>query len=339
MGFVGFALVLLLLRIILILFNMKAKVNLNIRKTSRFSVSVIKGVRNALTMLIVCCCMNMMAQDGNKSIQIAVSPSAKLLFGKWILEYSKLNPSIKFVVSDKTRSENNYDIKVITSPLQKDELSKDQLIDKVAKQVYLPVINENNPFFRKELKKGLTSKELKIIFLKSGDELLDIEESKKEPTYTVYTRTPQTGTAKIISNFFGQPANQLKGVFIAGEEKHLISAISSDSTGITFSNLIYAYNLENKQVVKGIKILPVDLNGNGKIDKEEDFGNLASIALFLESTSEISVPTDYVSLISDLNNSRPEVKEFIEWIKVNGQKFNSEYGFLSVYNKDLSQKL
>ncbi|MGV8093331.1 MAG: hypothetical protein AB2L24_15835 [Mangrovibacterium sp.] len=194
----------------------------------------------------------------------------------------------------------------------------------------MPVTNEKNPSFSKEFKKGIGQKGLKAIFLKADLEEGLGEEKAKEPEYTVYTKTPQSHAAKLISNYLGKPAEDLQGVYVTGDDKYLITSVLEDTTGVTYNNLGLIYDLKKRTPIDGIKILPIDLNNNGRLDKEEQiYENLDLVLAFLENSKKASVPTDYVSFVTDTELSNPEIADFINWVKESGQEYNHQYGFLS----------
>ena len=51
----------------------------------------------------------------------------------------------------------------------------------------------------------------------------------------------------------------------------LAQAVKKDVTGIGYNNLAYLYDLKTRKQVAGVHALPIDVNGNGKIDADENF--------------------------------------------------------------------
>ena len=47
------------------------------------------------------------------------------------------------------------------------------------------------------------------------------------------------------------------------------SAVQKDKVGIGFNNIAYAYDQKTRRPYAGLAIIPLDVNGNGKIDPEE----------------------------------------------------------------------
>jgi hypothetical protein len=82
----------------------------------------------------------------------------------------------------------------------------------------------------------------------------------------------------------------------------------------------------------GITILPVDVNGNGKISDDEKFyDDLTTVIQHLEEKSQkdiMNVPMEYLNFSVDDKGSSPEAISFLRWIIKNGEKDLNAFGFL-----------
>lgn len=269
------------------------------------------------------------AQVSKAVITINSSNLSNPLVERWISEYSKLNPSQSFKLVNGADANGKADIDIAFNSNEGGEGNKDKV--KIARLAILPIVNEKNLSFSKELKKGVKPEDLKQVFVKVDSESDESEKIKKnEPTYTVYTKTPQSDLAIAISNFLGKSAEDLNGVYVTGEDKYLITSVLEDTTGVTYNNLGLIYDLSKRTVISGIKVLPIDLNSNGKLDKEEQiYDNLDQVLAYLESSKKASVPIEYLSLTSNKNSSNLEIQNFVKWVTEYGQEFNHQYGFLN----------
>jgi phosphate transport system substrate-binding protein len=279
------------------------------------------------------------AQNAIQTITISGSKFANPLIGKWTEEYTKANPDIafKFVKSSDKSVHSDLNLTVNANTSEEGKLSENFV--NVGRLAILPVANVNNTLFPKQLKNGFKQDELKNLFLKAEFDL-DTEPTK-EPLYTVYTQTPQSATAQVLINHFGQFPSELNGVIVTGDDKYLIESILGDPTGVTYGNLSLIYDLNSREPLKGIKILPIDPDNSGRLKKEElVYDNLDQLITFLESSKNKSIPTDDISLSYDKNNNNPLVADFVNWVKISGQQFNHQYGFLRTNDKEsvLTQK-
>jgi phosphate transport system substrate-binding protein len=307
------------------------KRKLNISGPSRYVGPVKKVSKGMLVIMAVMCFMQTSAQGKKQVITINGTSFTYPLIERWITEYSKIKPDLDFRLIRNQENSDQADLKVIAYTPEGKEAGDNKTLVKVGRYAVLPVTNEKNPSFSKEFKKGIGQKGLKAIFLKTDLEEGLGEEKTKEPEYTVYTKTPQSYVAKLISGYLGKPAEDLQGVYVTGDDKYLITSILEDTTGVTYNNLGLIYDLKKRTPIDGIKILPIDLNNNGRLDKEEQiYENLDLVLAFLENSKKAQVPTDYVSFVTDLKSSNPEVADFINWVRESGQEYNHQYGFLSV---------
>ena len=153
----------------------------------------------------------------------------------------------------------------------------------------------------------------------------------KEP-YTIYTRLQKAGAPIAFTKFFGFEQKDIGGKAIAGSDEHLLKAILRDSTGVSYLPLTLIYDHTTGKPVNGLTVLPVDLNGNGRISDDERFyGDLASVIERIENAGpkELkNLPVEFLHLSVDNKNATPEALEFLKWINQNGQEILHSFGYL-----------
>ena len=97
------------------------------------------------------------------------------------------------------------------------------------------------------------------------------------------------------------------------------------------------FDRKEKKPVEGLTILPVDLDGNGRINDEEKFyGFLENIINQLEETptKEINnIPIEYINLSVDKNSANPEAIKFLIWVIEHGETNLHEFGYLKPDSK------
>jgi phosphate transport system substrate-binding protein len=258
------------------------------------------------------------------------------LIEKWILEYKKVNPTARIKLLKK--GENNTDsanISIVSHKLEETKLKQNDSYVQVAEYALLPIANEANPLVKTVVKKGIEEKQLKDIFFKtSHDELLSSEElakKKEKNPYTVYTRATSSCASISFADHFVTKWENINGKGISGDDKHLLQAVLKDTNSISYNNLGYIYDLNTRLPVKGIVILPIDINQNGKLDKEEQiYGTLDQVITYLENNpDEKRIPTAYVNFIFDKSITNETLQLFLNWVLTDGQKYNHELGFFN----------
>lgn len=270
--------------------------------------------------------LSLQAQKTNQTITISGAQFADPLIKKWTSEYAKVNSGVTFKFVKNASQNEVADLKVEVNKSGKKVTGEIENQVNVGRLAVLPVANAHNTLVSKELKNGIRQEELKKIFLQPD---LGDEPTEEAFLYTVYTQTPQSVTANVLSDHFGKPASELIGVTVTGDDKYLIESVLNDSTAVTYSNLGLIYDLTNRAPLAGLKILPIDLDNNGRLKKEElIYGNLDQVIIFLESNKNNTIPIDDFSFSYNSKNNNPVVAGFVNWVTISGQQFNHQFGFL-----------
>jgi len=138
----------------------------------------------------------------------------------------------------------------------------------------VPTISEGNPVLEDLLRTGAT-REVFVGIWVTGDvkSWSDVVGRGGRQPIQVYTRSDACGAAETWAKYLGKKQDDLLGVGVYGDPG-VAEAIKRDALGIGFNNINYAYDPATKGPVAGIRVLPIDLNGNGRIDSgAELFGN------------------------------------------------------------------
>jgi phosphate transport system substrate-binding protein len=92
------------------------------------------------------------------------------------------------------------------------------------------------------------------------------------------------------------------------------------------------YDQQTRKAIDGLTVLPVDLNGNGRINDEEKFySNVDQVIERLEkkAVADIkNVPIEYFHLSVDKQTVSQEAIDFLKWVSQNGKSDLHDYGFL-----------
>jgi phosphate transport system substrate-binding protein len=140
----------------------------------------------------------------------------------------------------------------------------------------------------------------------------------------------KAGVPMIFSKHFGYEQKDIKGTGIAGADTHLIKALLRDSIGVTYLPSPMIYN-ESGKPTDGLAVIPVDLNGNGKVSDDEKFvDQFDKVVSRLETADQNqfkNIPSDYLHLSVDKQNASAEAIAFLKWVNENGQKALHQFGF------------
>ncbi|HEX6893227.1 MAG TPA: hypothetical protein VF141_21100 [Chryseolinea sp.] len=253
------------------------------------------------------------------------------LVQKWIDDYNKENPDVQIIIESRGSSDPaKYDI--LIEAYDKDiELLKSREYVYIARYAVLPVANAKSDFAKTYAGKGLNRDLINQLYF--HDLFADKEKQQEiKSPFTIYTRLQKAGVPVTFAKYFGHEHKDIVGKSIAGSDEHLLKALLRDSTGVSYLPLTLAYNHASKKPVDGLAVLPVDLNGNGKVNDEEKFySDLNTVILQLEDKpiKEINnIPVEYIHMSVDRINGSPEAISFLRWIIHNGQDTLHEFGYL-----------
>jgi phosphate transport system substrate-binding protein len=92
--------------------------------------------------------------------------------------------------------------------------------------------------------------------------------------------------------------------------------------------------------VAGVHALPIDINGNGKIDPDENF--YSTIDDLTAAIADGKYPSPPARNLGFLFKGKPKKKELVEFLKyvlTTGQKFVDENGYIALSKTKLQEEL
>ena len=274
-----------------------------------------------------------------QSGQISISGAFALypMVVKWADEYKKINPRVRFDISAGGAGKGISDalngmveIGMVSREIYPEELKKGAFPIAVTKDAVVAVVNELNPSINEIMTKGLKKDAGNNIWI-TGKYTTWAQAFgvKSASPLHIYTRSDACGAAEMWAKFFGKKQEDLLGVGVFGDPG-LAQAVKRDPLGIGYNNIGYAYDATTKKLIKGLKVVPVDLNNNGKIDSDENFyDSMNDIIGAIASGKYPSPPARELYFVMKGNPKNNKVlTEFIRWVLSDGQKFVNEAGYI-----------
>lgn len=265
---------------------------------------------------------------------------------KWAEEYNKINPKIRLDVSAGGAGKgvadalsNLVDIGMVSRDLKPEEVKQGAVFIPVVKDAVFPTINADNPDLKKIMEKGIKKQQFIDLWIK-GKQLSwgDITGSSRKDMVQVYTRSDSCGAAETWANYLGgKNQEDLKGVAVYGDPG-LADAVKKDINGIGYNNLNYAFDSKTALPVKGLMIIPIDINENGKIEPREQIDTKQK-AMNAVATGVYPSPPARALYIVTKGHFRNEAKAFLEWVLTEGQKFVEEAGYIKLSEKQIKEAI
>ena len=271
-------------------------------------------------------------RTGQKIVIVTGARFSYKLVQKWIDEYYKIDAETQIIIESRgSQDPAKYDVLAEVYPLDTQPAADRNYVN-VGRYAVLPVANAKSEFGNVFAKKGVTADIVKQVYFHNLFADKDEQREIKAP-YTVYTRLQKAGVPIVFSKHYGFEQKDINGKSIAGSDEHLLKALLRDSTGISYLPSPLAYNMATGKPIDGLTILPVDLDGNGKVsDEEKIFDDLNVLINKLETSSTKDIkglPVAFLHLSIASKNSSPEAQAFVQWVKDNGHFYLHEFGYLS----------
>lgn len=266
---------------------------------------------------------------------------------QWADEFKKLHPGVKIDISAGGAGKGMtdalgglVDIGMVSREVYPEEIKKGAYPFAVAKDAVVAVVNAANPAINDILSKGLKKEAVNHIWItgkyKSWAQALAT--SAKAPIH-VYTRSDACGAAEIWAKYSGKKQEDLLGSGVFGDPG-LALAVKKDPLGIGYNNIGYAYDHTSKKQVAGIRVVPLDLNNNGKIDPEENFYNTQE--QIVQAIAEGKYPSPPARELYFVTKGKPQnkaVKAFIKWALTDGQKYVTPSGYICLPKEKLTSEI
>jgi phosphate transport system substrate-binding protein len=280
------------------------------------------------------------SQEKNSG-QISISGAFALypMVIRWADEYKKINPGVRFDISAGGAGKGISDalngmveIGMVSREIYPEELKKGAFPIAVTKDAVVAVVNELNPALNEIMTKGLKKDAANNIWITGRyTTWAQAFGAKQSSPIHIYTRSDACGAAEVWAKFFGKKQEDLSGVGVFGDPG-LAQAVRKDPLGIGFNNIGYAYDATTRKQIKGLRVVPVDLNNNGKIDSDEDFyASMDDLIAAIASGKYPSPPSRELFFVMKGNPKNDRVlTEFIRWVLTDGQKFVNEAGYISL---------
>lgn len=299
--------------------------------------------------LSISSCGSKTSKKGGLQGEITLSGAFALypLVVKWAEEFKKINPDVRIDISAGGAGKGMtdalakvVDLGMVSREIYPPELEKGAIGFAVAKDAVIPTINEKNPALEVLLKTGLTRESAEKLWI--TNEYTTWEQLSGTPGETpvhVYTRSDACGAAETWALWMNKKQEDLNGTAVFGDPG-VAMAVQKDILGIGLNNISYAYDEKTRKPNPGILVLPIDVNGNGKIDPEELFYDTKDqLIQAIAGDRYPSPPARDLYLVSNGVPTKPEVVAFLKFILTEGQKYNVPAGYIGLSTEKLKKGL
>ena len=252
---------------------------------------------------------------------------------KWAEEFHKLHPRVTVNISAGGAGKGMADAlsKMVELGMYSKEISPEEKARgawwiAASKDAVLPVMNAGCPYVAGLMKTGLTKQKFFDVFIsgniKTWGQLMGTGSTQE---LQVFTRSDACGAADMWAKFLNNKKQEdLLGIGVNGDPG-VADAVRNNNYGIGYNNLNFVFDMQTRKPYQGLSVIPIDLNGNGKIDKEEDFYH--SLDEVMNAINTGQYPSPPARALYFVSAGKPTSKlaiAFLQWILTDGQKYVGE---------------
>ncbi len=248
-----------------------------------------------------------------KILRVIPTPGLYELAKKWTDEFKEANPAVKIdVTREESAGEENTGRTglVITddeSLVLRNQAGWNMV---VGRDIIVPIMNRKNPAREKISKEGITPQSLERMT------------ANGQRCYVA----SNADVLKRVKKFMNSDDLKVKGIETTGEEE-VISTVSKESNTIGFIKLNSITAPDGQSLPENIELVPIDRNGNGKIDyMEEIYENLPT---FKRGVWIGKYPKALSARIYAVSAEKPAggaETAFLNWVLTDGQQFLNSFG-------------
>ena len=265
---------------------------------------------------------------------------------KWAQEFKKQHPNVVFNISAGGAGKGItdalsglVDIGLASRDINPAEVKKGAYTIYVTKDAVVPTFNTGNPNAATLESKGVKREQFLNVFVTGNIKNWNQLGGKVSVPIHIYTRSDAAGAAETWAKYFSKKQEDLLGVGVYGDPG-LAQAVKKDVTGIGFNNLAYLYDLKTRKQVAGVHALPIDVNGNGKIDADENFYDTIDHLTDAVATGKYpSPPARNLGFVFKGKPQRPELIAFVRFVLTDGQKYVDENGYISLSRQKIAEEV
>lgn len=274
-------------------------------------------------------------QSGSKIMNVSSSPELYHLAVNWVSDFSKSNPSTRINLDQNLVPKAQTVTNLCIASDDNSELINSQTNWKmvIGREVIVPIVNSGNPMLNILNQQGISQEEFSLLFTnpvkRNWSDLLNNGLNANMVVFIPENDEVISG----ISEFARTENSLLLGMKVANSSD-VISAVKKDMLAIGFCKLS---DLKNEAAMTGISLLPIDKNGNGRLDNfEKIYGNLED---FTHGVWVGKYPVSLSNNIYAVSATKPANENeliFLSWILNDGQKSLNSFGFCDLTSSEKS---
>jgi glycine cleavage system H lipoate-binding protein/ABC-type phosphate transport system substrate-binding protein len=280
----------------------------------------------------------------NGTVNVFASPDLYQLTLKWAGEYTRINPTYHINVIKADDGEmagmlsKEQGLGFISNEgfASFDRKSTWNLV--VGRDVIVPVMNAKNPLLEEINKTGISPKAFTRFLDNSENQTWGtlLGNNSKVPVHIYMVNDPSVKTS--VTAFLKVNPGKVNALATASAAE-VMAAITKDPNAIGFCKMTSVMDANTQSLAENIKLLPLDKNGNGKIDFMEDiYGNPEDFTRGVWIGKYPKALSGNIYSVATIKPNNETEVAFLQWVLSDGQQFLNTNGYSDlVYSERQTQ--
>lgn len=279
----------------------------------------------------------------NISGAFALYPITVLWAEKFMEEYPDIRINISAGGAGKGMADalsEMVDLGMFSREISQAEIDKGAWYIALTKDAVLPTINSKNPFYQELQKRGVTKEQFRQIFV-TGEitNWKQLYNQINPGKINIFTRSDACGAAAMWAKYLDATQEELLGTGVFGDPG-VADAVKRNMYGIGYNNVIYIYDIQTRKKYPGMEIIPIDVNNDGQINKNENFYNtLDEISAAIKEGKYPAPPARDLYFVSNGKPTNMAAVHFIKWILTTGQQYINQAGYVILPKNQINEEL
>ena len=280
------------------------------------------------------------AQSAGNSIIVQTSPTLFSLTSHWAAEFNKINPGTKIEIKQNSNAdqpkEGNLSFLSDENIRESQNSSSWKMV--LGRDAIIPVFNPANPFMKEIGLRGITPGDLSGMLKnqESHNWGILLNNSANVPVHLFMIS--DESVQKVLASFMNINSFPTEGIRMVNKSE-FIAAVQQDPYALGFCRLTDIVDVQKQSIVSNVQIIPIDKNGNGKMDRFEKI--YSDFASFQHGVWIGKYPQNLCKNIYTIASSKPTDKgevAFLKWILSDGQQYLNRNGYTELVSGEREAK-
>ena len=275
-------------------------------------------------------------QSGAETVKVASSPELYSLATNWVTDFNRSNSRAKITLTQanpaKGQSLENLNLLSDESLNALSNQSAWRMV--IGRDIVVPILNAKNPMLDLLNQQGISSKKFAFLFNQVGQRNWS-SILKNGQDAGLQLIIPNDPTIKAGLTEFAEVDLAAGSEIFLGTTSEVIAAVQKNVFAIGFCRLN-----DLKALPENIKLLPIDKNGNDRIDNfEKIYGNVSEFNQGVWIGKYPAALSKNIYAVANLKPSTQNELDFLTWILADGQNELKSNGYCVLTSSEKQSNL